>query len=401
MNDRPSSEDAGSPGESYTRDPKDIVTETAFRVDRTLLGVPLASPWRRLGAMLMDLVAVGGLVLFKEISAGLFVMALAWIMWRVARTDVDVHVRQAWLRGLLRISAVVTFVAGAGVFIDQVTSGGSPDADDDDEATQVAEGMERAAFSALEDRMRGSGMGLAADVTLPVMELGRAGDPAEARQLSRETALALYRAGANPEEVEAAVERLLGQAADGAAWEDSVPELVEGAMARVDSAREALRTEADRLMDDLVAAARAGDTARVEELREEVFDASVRSRVRPLQDRIDRLEDRLEEARSAPPGITDFLREILDDLGIGFSWLAFYFTAFLKLWRGLTPGKRLLGLRVVKVRGGEIGWWDAFGRFGGYAASLFTGLVGFAQVFWDPNRQGLHDRIAGTVVIRE
>lgn len=154
-------------------------------------------------------------------------------------------------------------------------------------------------------------------------------------------------------------------------------------------------------MDDLVAAAEAGDTARVEELREEVFDATVRSRVRPLRDRIDRLEDRLEEARSSPPGITDILGEILDDLGLGFSWLAFYFTAFLRVWRGRTPGKRLLGLRVVKVRGGEIGWWDAFGRFGGYAASVVTGLVGFAQVFWDPNRQGLHDRIAGTVVIRE
>lgn len=47
-----------------------------------------------------------------------------------------------------------------------------------------------------------------------------------------------------------------------------------------------------------------------------------------------------------------------------------------------------------------MGWWDAFGRFGGYAAGLATGLLGFLQVFWDPNRQALHDRVAGTVVIR-
>lgn len=27
------------------------------------------------------------------------------------------------------------------------------------------------------------------------------------------------------------------------------------------------------------------------------------------------------------------------------------------------------------------------------------GLLGFARVYWDPNRQGIHDRIAGTAVV--
>jgi uncharacterized RDD family membrane protein YckC len=38
---------------------------------------------------------------------------------------------------------------------------------------------------------------------------------------------------------------------------------------------------------------------------------------------------------------------------------------------------------------------------GGYAAGFATGLLGFAQVFWDANRQGIHDRIVGTVVIMD
>ena len=44
--------------------------------------------------------------------------------------------------------------------------------------------------------------------------------------------------------------------------------------------------------------------------------------------------------------------------------------------------------------------WDSFGRLSGYTAGLATGLLGFAQVFWDPNRQAIQDKIAGTVVIR-
>ena len=38
---------------------------------------------------------------------------------------------------------------------------------------------------------------------------------------------------------------------------------------------------------------------------------------------------------------------------------------------------------------------------GGYAAGFATVLPGFAQVFWDANRQGIHDRIVGTVVIMD
>ena len=44
---------------------------------------------------------------------------------------------------------------------------------------------------------------------------------------------------------------------------------------------------------------------------------------------------------------------------------------------------------------------SSFSRFGGYAAGLATGLLGFLQILWDPNRQGIQDQIAGTVVIRE
>jgi hypothetical protein len=113
------------------------------------------------------------------------------------------------------------------------------------------------------------------------------------------------------------------------------------------------------------------------------------------------------QAESGPPsarsgwasGIRASLRALAEDLGLGFGWGALYFTFWLTLWRGRTPGKRLLGLRVVRLDGRPIGWWNAFERYGGYAAGFATGLLGFAQVYWDANRQASHDKIASTVVI--
>jgi uncharacterized RDD family membrane protein YckC len=99
--------------------------------------------------------------------------------------------------------------------------------------------------------------------------------------------------------------------------------------------------------------------------------------------------------------VLGFLRDIAEDLGVGFGWGALYFSAFLAWGKGQTPGKRLLRLRVVRLDRDPISLWAAFERYGGYAAGFATGLLGFAQVFWDPNRQAIHDKITGTVVIQD
>jgi hypothetical protein len=43
---------------------------------------------------------------------------------------------------------------------------------------------------------------------------------------------------------------------------------------------------------------------------------------------------------------------------------------------------------------------DCFGRYGGYGAGFATGLLGFLQIYWDPNRQAIQDKISATVVIK-
>ena len=86
-----------------------------------------------------------------------------------------------------------------------------------------------------------------------------------------------------------------------------------------------------------------------------------------------------------------------------FSWagaLMVWFTLTTRLGRGRTPGKRLFGLCVTRLDGRPLGWWDCFGRAGSYGASAATFMLGFLEAVWDPNRQALHDRVAGTVVVR-
>lgn len=97
--------------------------------------------------------------------------------------------------------------------------------------------------------------------------------------------------------------------------------------------------------------------------------------------------------------IIELVKGVANDLGLGFGWAAFYFTAFTALWQGQTPGKKLFSIRVLQLDGTPLSFWDSFGRYGGYGAGISTGLLGFIQIFWDANRQAIHDKISTTVVI--
>jgi uncharacterized RDD family membrane protein YckC len=76
--------------------------------------------------------------------------------------------------------------------------------------------------------------------------------------------------------------------------------------------------------------------------------------------------------------------------------------ALMLLRRGLTPGKRLLGLQVVNQQTGEIpGFGTMFVRevFGRMVSGLFLG-VGYFWALFDKNAQAWHDKLARTVVVK-
>jgi uncharacterized RDD family membrane protein YckC len=93
------------------------------------------------------------------------------------------------------------------------------------------------------------------------------------------------------------------------------------------------------------------------------------------------------------------IKGILADFGLGFGWAMFYFTFFTSWNQGRTVGKMLTKTRVVRLDNKPLSLWVSFSRQGGYGAGLATGLVGFAQILWDPNRQAIQDKVASTVVI--
>ncbi len=70
-------------------------------------------------------------------------------------------------------------------------------------------------------------------------------------------------------------------------------------------------------------------------------------------------------------------------------------------WKQGTPGKLMLRLRIVDAAtGGEPGLRQWCLRYVGYILSTLPLLLGFLWAAWDPRRQGWHDKLAGTVVIR-
>lgn len=72
---------------------------------------------------------------------------------------------------------------------------------------------------------------------------------------------------------------------------------------------------------------------------------------------------------------------------------------FFWTFAGQTPGKAIVGLRVVTRDGYRVSIFRAVLRFFGYFLSLFSLFIGFLWVLVDDQRQALHDKVAGTVVI--
>lgn len=67
-----------------------------------------------------------------------------------------------------------------------------------------------------------------------------------------------------------------------------------------------------------------------------------------------------------------------------------------------TPGKMALRLRIVDARtGNRLSLGQAIGRYFGFIVSIFPFALGIIWVGIDRKKQGWHDKLAGTVVIRD
>jgi uncharacterized RDD family membrane protein YckC len=67
-------------------------------------------------------------------------------------------------------------------------------------------------------------------------------------------------------------------------------------------------------------------------------------------------------------------------------------------WQG-TIGKKLLGLRVTDMNGNRISFGRATGRYFGTVLSSLICFIGFLMVAFTEKKQGLHDLMAGTLIL--
>jgi len=321
-------------------DPRATITPESFAIAPDLLGLPLARPSRRLAAILLDLVPVA---IMANAGIMVFLAGLAAVgVWRGTGN----LVRRKKAGFFLRTAAAIFAFAWVAQLGDG-DGGNGGEGDPDRSEAAVA---------------------------------------AQALQFVPEQ----YR---TPEMV-----ALIEEAAADTAADAAEPLTADAADSAVLAYAEAIRDgDSAAIAKSKAGAERAIAGARIDTLRRD--RSELRDGIRQLREENDRLEQEIEE-RKETRGIRGILAGLADDLGIGFGWSALYFTTFLVLGRGQTPGKRALGIRVIRLDGRPIGWWLAFERFGSYFASLTTGLLGFAQIFWDRNRQALHDKVAETVVIR-
>ncbi len=328
--------------ETHARDPRTIITPDAFSVDPPLLGTRLAKPWRRGVALFVDIVIVA---LITALTSGF------WFVFGVAVSAFLFSGARKPGKGD-RLSKVFRLFLGC--------------------------------------------MGLFALSLTVVIFFGLR----VLRERAEELGPVLPAIVASLADSEDALEEAIPDRVGGTDGDDILERLMDGlrlaaadpAATRPDEAAapgDAVETPAEAAMTMAEALDLAADT--IEELQGDL-DRTRRD--------LARAETELEQVQESR-GVLAWLAKRVESLGFGLGWWTMYFAILMPWMKGQTPGKRALGIRVVRLDGQPVSWWHAFERAGGYAAGLATGTLGFAQIYWDPNRQGIHDKIAGTVVIMD
>jgi uncharacterized RDD family membrane protein YckC len=99
--------------------------------------------------------------------------------------------------------------------------------------------------------------------------------------------------------------------------------------------------------------------------------------------------------------VTTIIGNVLGGGGVGFILgLAYYLYFWSSYGHGQTLGKRALSIRVVKTDGTELTLVDALIRYIGLVVSCIPVFIGVIWVAFDANKQGWHDKIAKTYVVK-
>ncbi|MDO6547561.1 RDD family protein [Pseudoalteromonas carrageenovora] len=324
---------------------KDVITPYAFKIDQALLGIPLATPIKRAMAMIIDVTLI---FMAAKLSATLIAFVAAMAFYKGTAQQYLPKMSSFWRRALKLFAASFLFVSALTMLSLAI------DFFEDDNAIQGIQIEKAQRNDELSEH----------DKSIIRTYLAQTGD------------------GKNCDDVCQSVARanLVSQLPALAEIED---------VGGIEVTRTLLHLMA--IDDEPIAADDfKNNNTELKSISGEVADES----------NITEKAGTKSEKTKPVTSILQWGKGIIQDLGLGFGWAAVYFTLFSLLWRGQTPGKKVFNIRVVALSGEPLGMLDCFGRYGGYGAGFATGLLGFLQVYWDPNRQAIQDKISATVVIQ-
>ena len=353
---------------------REILTPFAFKIEQSLFGISLALPWRRGGALLIDLLLVA---ILSDAPGELLAILVAITLFRLgsskraAKFGKKPGLRKSALRV---IGAFVVFV----VLVDTLPEMFSK-VDEFNKNVEQAEINQPIDSSGIEDNDISKG----ALTIASALAISQSDCSAEACWLNLST-------------------DLVSGYAELAPTDEESREFIEYLVQKTSEQTEL--TQAQTVMF-IAALEEVAKTTKADIKSRDALDSV------PDSINSDAIEDNTllstnDEKESKPDNTPVYkgfawLKGLIEDLGIGFGWAAFYFTMFTAIWHGQTPGKKMFRIRVIQLDGTPLSVWDSFGRYGGYGAGIATGLLGFAQIYWDPNRQAIHDKISATIVIND
>ena len=100
----------------------------------------------------------------------------------------------------------------------------------------------------------------------------------------------------------------------------------------------------------------------------------------------------MRETFSTTSTLQSLLQLVLAALAVILFWVS----------RSATPGKMAIGAEIIDARtGGKPTTGQFIGRYFAYYISMFPLFLGFLWIAFDRRKQGWHDKLAGTVVVRK
>ncbi|MBO2582087.1 RDD family protein [Shewanella algae] len=330
------------------KDPRSIVTPAAFSVAPELLYTPLAKPWKRALAITIDglLIAV-----LAEQAGPLFVLLVCLLAYYIHNHANRIS---TWAKGLLYLFMAVVLL-----------------------------------WSAVPQMIKVNGLQERRDNEIQGQTLLTLTPQLLRLSLCEDKACAQHEAGL-----------LVNAAAEAGLSRTQVETMLQGALDNLPLASADIAAINADLMPQL-ASMKPESVAALNAQTNAQTDAKIDTQTKPASAEDDSRQgaEEDEQEEETQYSLLAWAKGMLNDLGFGFGWAAFYFTLFTAWFDGQTLGKKIMRVRVIALGGGKLSLWDAFGRYGGYGAGFATGLLGFLQIFWDANRQAIQDKISATVVI--